>query len=223
MISNEGMERSRTSTSTRRWSSFPAELHAELVAGALDLLATLLVGGGRGIGGHGRRRQKQIEQALFGGLLGALGDFVELFFADHIDGCFDQIADHGFDVAADVADFGIFRSFNFHERAARETREAAGDFRLADAGGPNHQNIFRKNFLGQLRLKLLAANAVAQGDGGGFFRCVLPDDVFIQLDDDFARSQLVERRERLGLGRLLVSGQIDHHVFLRVPVIVLRC
>ena len=172
---------------------------------------------GRGIGGHGRRWQKQIEQALFGGLLGALGDFVELFFADHVDGCFDQIADHGFNVAADVADFGIFRSFDFHERAARQAREAAGDFRLADAGGPDHQNIFRKNFLGQLRLKLLAANAVAQGDGDGFFRRVLPDDVFIELDDDFARSELVERRERLGLGRLLVSGQIDHHIFLRVP------
>ena len=85
-----------------------------------------------------RGRQQQIEQALFGGLLGALGYFVEFFFADHVDAGFDQIADHGFDVAAYVADFGVFRGFDFYEWAACEAREAAGDFRFADAGGTDH-------------------------------------------------------------------------------------
>ena len=208
-----------------RWSSFPSRSCARSLSRVRWTCSRRCASvAGAGVGGHRRRRQKQIEQALFGGLLGALGDFVELFFADHVDGGFHQIADHGFDVAADVADFGVFRSFDFHERAAGEPREAAGDLRLADAGGPDHQNIFRKNFLGQLRLKLLAANAIAQGDGDGFLRCVLPDDVFVQLDDDFARRQLVERRKRLGLGRLLVL-RTDRSPCLSPtsPLIVLRC
>ena len=198
-----------------------AELNAELVARALGLLAALGFRGGaaghaRFRGGRRRRRQQEIEQALFGGLLGALGHFVELFLAHHVDRGFHQIADHRFDVAAHVADFGVLRRFDFDERAAREARKAAGDFRLAHAGGPDHQDIFRQDFLGKLGLEFLAANAIAQSDGDGFLRRVLAHDVFIELDDDFARRQLVERRERFRLRGLLVSGQVDHHIFLRL-------
>ena len=133
-------------------------------------------------------------------MLGALGDFIELFLAHHVDGGLDQVADHGFDVAADVADFGVLRSFHFHEGAAGEARQAAGDFRLADAGGTDHQNIFGQNVFGHFGREFLAAHAIAQGDSDGFFGGVLADDVFVELDDDFARRQLVERRKRLGLG-----------------------
>ena len=193
-----------------------AQLGAEFVAGARDLFAALRFGGGIYFRGHGRRRQQQIEQALFGGLFGALGDFVELFLADHVNRGFHQVADHGFNVAADVADFGVFRGFHFHERAAGQTREAARDFRLAHAGGTDHQNIFRQNVFGEFGREFLAADAIAQGDGHGFFGEVLADDVFVQLDNDFARRELVERGQRLRLGRLrLTAGQIDHHVFLR--------
>ena len=171
---------------------------------------------GRGVRGNRRRRQEKVEQAVFGRLFGALGDFVEFFLADHINRSFDEVADHGFHVAADVAHFSVLRSFHFYEGAARKARQAAGNFRFAHAGGADHQNILRQNVFGKLGRKLLAADAVAQRDGDGFLREILADDVFIQLDHDFARRKLVERRKRLRLGRLrFVSGQVDDHVFLR--------
>ena len=55
--------------------------------------------------------------------------------------------------------------------------------------------------------ELLAADAVAQGDGHGALGLGLADDVLVQLADDFARSELVEERLFIhGLAR-----QIDHH------------
>src|SRR5428012_16028 len=50
------------------------------------LLAALNFGGGSRVRRNGRRREEQIEQPIFGGLLGALGDFVEFFLAHHVDG-----------------------------------------------------------------------------------------------------------------------------------------
>ncbi len=120
--------------------------------------------------GDGDGRQKQIEQAIFRGLLGAFGHFVEFFFADHIDRGFYQIANHGFHVATDVAHFGVFRGFHFHERAAGKTSEAAGDFRFAYARGTDHQNIFGQNVFGQFGREFLAAHTIAQGDRDGFLR-----------------------------------------------------
>ena len=193
-----------------------AKLRAKFLASALHLFAAQRFVCGSGVGRDGGRRQKQLEQTLFGGLFGALGHFVELFFADHVDRSFHQIADHRFDVAAHVAHFGVLRSFHFHERAAGQPGQAARDFRLADAGRSDHQDILRENIFGEFGLKLLAADAVAQRDGHRLFRGVLPDDVFVELDDDFARSQLVKRRQRLRLRGLRISRQIDHHVFLRL-------
>jgi len=144
-------------------------------------------------------------------LVGALGDFVEFFFADHVDRGFDQVADHGFDVAADVADLGVLRGFHFYEWAAGETREASRDFRFADAGRTDHQNIFRQDFLGEFGGKFLAANAIAQGHGHGALGGGLADDVLIELGDDFARRQLVEGRLRLGFRLALLTWKIDHH------------
>src|SRR5271155_3928990 len=193
-----------------------AQLGAKFFPRASYLFAALNFRGGRSVRRNGRRREEQVEQAVFGGLLGALGDFVELFFTDHINRGFDEIADHGFHVAADVADFGVFRGFHFDEGETCQAREAAGDFRLADASGADHQNIFRQNIFGELGWKFLPADPIAQSDGYGFFGEILADDIFIQLDDDFARGKLVERRERFRLRRLrFVSGQVDDHVFLR--------
>ena len=35
---------------------------------------------------------------------GSLTDFVQPFFPHHVDGNFDQVSNHGFDIAAEVAD-----------------------------------------------------------------------------------------------------------------------
>jgi hypothetical protein len=48
------------------------------------------------------------QERAFRSLLGAIGDFVEFFFANHVEGSFDEVADHRFHVAAHVTDFGVF-------------------------------------------------------------------------------------------------------------------
>jgi hypothetical protein len=104
----------------------------------------------------------------------------------------DEIANHGFHVAADVTHFGVLRGFHFYEWAACESRQASRNFRLPHAGRTDHQNILGQNIFGKLGRKFLAAHAIAQSDGHGLLREVLADDVFIQLDHDFARGKLVE-------------------------------
>src|SRR5271155_172052 len=184
-----------------------AQLGAEFFARAGYLLAALNFGGGSGVGRHGRRRKEQIEQAVFGGLFGALGDFIQFFLAHHINRGFHEVADHGFHVAADVADFGVLGGFHFYEGAAGQARKASSNFRLAHTGRTDHQNIFGQNIFSKLRRQLLAADAIAQSDGHGFLGEILADDIFIQLDDDFARGEFVERRKRLRFGSLrFVSG-----------------
>ena len=181
-----------------------------------------------GAGGVRRGREEQVEDAFFGGLLGAIGDFVEFFFADHVDGCFDEIANHGFDVAADVADFGVLRGLHFHEGATGETREAAGDFGFADASGADHQNIFRQNVFGDLGRKLLASHAIAKSDGDGALGGVLADDVLVELRDDFAWSHVVERGEQFLLfrwsGAVRAGGEKHFFVgFRRHSILLYDC
>ena len=155
----------------------------------------------------GRRRQKHVEQALFGVHLGAVFHFFEALFAHHVDGDLDQVADHGFDVAADVADLGKLRGFDLEERRVGELGEAARDLGFADAGGPNHDDVLGHDVVGDVGRQLLAALAVAQRNGHGALGGRLADDVLVELGDDLARRQLVER-EVLFFGG---CGKINGH------------
>ena len=47
-------------------------------------------------------------------------------------------------------------------------------------------------FLRQLRRELLAARAVAQGDGHGAFRVFLADHVLVEFDNNLTRGEFVE-------------------------------
>ena len=201
-----------------RWSSFPSRSWARSFSRVRCVCSRCCSGVGFGGVWSGRRRwrKQQVEDALFGGLLGSIGDFVELFFAHHVDGSFDKVADHRFDIAADVADFGVFRGFDFDEWAAGQTREAAGDFGFADAGWADHQNIFGKNVFSDFGRKLLATHAIAQGDCDGTFGGVLADDVFVELGDDLAWRHVVERGQKLLLGRRSVSVAARHEYNLFV-------
>src|SRR5260370_23094792 len=194
-----------------------AELRAQFFPRALRLLALLRkLGFGRALRRRRRRRQKQVEDAFLGGLLRAIRDFIELFLAHHIDRGFHQIANHGFHVAANVADFGVFGSFHFHKRAAGKTSEAAGDFRFADAGRANHQDVLGQNIFRNFGRKLLAANAVAQSYGHGALRGILPDDVLVELRDDFARGHVVEGGDKvLGFVRrgAIATGHQNYFFF----------
>ena len=202
MISKDGKLRSRTSISTMRSSSLPSRSCWRSFSRVRDLRLAVIVGR-RAFEHHAAswrlrrarswRRKQKIQQALFGVEFGLVGDFFQLLLADHVDGDLDQVADHGLDVAAHVADFGELRGFHFQERRVRQLGQAAGDLGLAHAGGADHDDVLGNDFFRQLGRQLLAAHAVAQGDGDGALGVVLADDVLVELGDDLARSQFVER------------------------------
>ena len=97
----------------------------------------------------------------------------------------DEVADDRVDVAADVADLGELRRFDLDERRIGEAREAARDLGLADAGRSDHQDVLRRDLLAQRLGHLLPAPAVAQRDRDGALGGILPDDVLVELGDDF--------------------------------------
>ena len=140
--------------------------------------------------------KQQIEHALFRSLLGAVRHFVQFFLADHVDGCFHQVAHHRFHVAAYVADFRVLRSFHFDERAACEARQPPRNFRLPHAGRANHQNVLWQYVFRDFRRQLLAAHAVAQRHGHGPLGRILPDDIFVEFRHDFPRRHVIEGGEK---------------------------
>ena len=139
------------------------------------------------------RGQQDVEQALFGIQFGFVRDVFEFLFADHFDGDLNQVANHGFDIAADVADFGELGGFDLEEGRVGELGEAAGDFGFADAGGADHNDVLGDDLFGHFGRELLPAHAVAQCDGDGALGVFLTDNVLVEFGDDFARRQFVER------------------------------
>ena len=81
-----------------------------------------------------RRRQQHVEQALLGGVGGAVAHLARLGLARLLDRDLDQVADDRVDVAADVADLGELGRLDLDERRVGEPREPARDLGLADAG-----------------------------------------------------------------------------------------
>ena len=189
--------------------------HALVELAFAQLLAQLLAGARSGLSGQQRlvadveadlaivrrrlarrnlrrhRRQQQIEQALFGVQLRLVGDVFQLLFAHHVDGDLDQVAHHGFDIAADVADLGELRGLDLHERRVGELGQAAGDLRLAHAGGAHHDDVLGNDLFRQLGRQLLPAHAIAQRDGDGALGLVLSHDILVEFAHDLARRQLI--------------------------------
>ena len=112
-------------------------------AGA-QFLAERIARRGAGIGADQR-----IEHAILGGELRAGLHVLALAFAGLRDRDLDQIADDLLDVAADIADLGEFGGFDLDERRAGEFGQPPRDLGLADAGRPDHQDVFRQHFLAQ--------------------------------------------------------------------------
>ena len=102
----------------------------------------------------------------------------------------EEICRRAMTIAADVADLGELGGLNLQERRLGEPGEAAGDFGLAAAGRADHQDVLRQDLVAQGVVELLAAPAVAQGDGDGPLGIVLADDVAVELGDDLARGQV---------------------------------
>jgi hypothetical protein len=64
--------------------------------------------------------------------------------------------------------------------------EAAGDLRLADARGPDEDDVVRRDLIADGVRRALAAPAIPERDGDGLLRLALPDDVPVELGDDLA-------------------------------------
>src|SRR2546425_8048709 len=101
----------------------------------------------------------------------------------------------------------LFRSLDLEERGAREAGQAAGDLRLPDAGGPDHDDVVREDLVADVVGRVGAAPAVADRDGDRLLRDVLPHDVAVQLRHDLAWRQLLEPGERL-LDGLRLGGKL---------------
>ena len=140
--------------------------------------------------GAGTGADQRVEHAIFGGLLGASLDVLAFALARQRDGDFDEVAHDLLDVAADIADLGEFRRLDLEERRAGELGEAAGYLGLADAGGPDHQDILRLHFFAQALVELQPAPAVAQRDRHRALGIGLADDEAVKLGNDFAGGKI---------------------------------
>ena len=146
-----------------------------------------------------RRRQEHVEHALLGRVGGAVAHLARLGLARLLDRRFREVAHDRVDVAADVAHLGELGRLDLDERRVGEPREPSRDLGLADAGRADHQDVLRRDLLPQRLGHLLAAPAVAERDRDGALRVVLPDDVLVELGDDFLGGHLRHRegsRER---------------------------
>ena len=108
-------------------------------------------------------------------------DLLLLFLFDHVDGEIGQVANDRFDVAADVTHFRELRGFDFDKRSLGELCQTAGDFGFADSRRPDHDDIFRGDFLAQIFGNELAPPTIAQRDRHRPFRFLLADDITIEL------------------------------------------
>jgi hypothetical protein len=127
------------------------------------------------------------QQAIFRTLLGLRAHALLGLFAIHLHRGVGEVAHDLFDILADVPHFGEARGFHFHEGSVGERGQAPCDFRLADAGGADHQDVLRHHLVAQFGIELHAAPAVAQGDGDRALGGLLPDDVAVEFLHDLAR------------------------------------
>ncbi len=162
-----------------------------------------------------RRRKEHVEQPLLGDVGRAVADLARFGLARLLDRGFGQVADDRVDVAADVADFGEFGRLDLDERRVGEPREPARDLGLAHAGRADHQDVLRRDLLAQRLRHLLAAPAVAQRDRHRALRRVLPDDVLVELGDDFGRESAATSASALAAPRLVHASIRNVTVFPR--------
>ena len=82
---------------------------------------------------------------FFCGVFGTMTHPTDLGFTGLFDRHINQIADDGFDVAADVADFGELGGLDLDEWRVGQLRKAAGDLCFADAGGADHEDVLGRD------------------------------------------------------------------------------
>ena len=153
-----------------------AQFFAQELARAVPLVFSAVAGCG----------QQHIENALFGGFLGAKTDFFYGLFTPHFYGHLYQIADNGLHIAPHIAHFRKLRRLDLDERRVGQACQAPGNLCFTDARRADHQDIFGRDLGAQRLLHLHAAPAVAQGIGYRAFGVLLADHVLVQFVDDFS-------------------------------------
>ncbi len=137
----------------------------------------------------GRRGSSRSSSRSSARRLGPLAHRGRHLGLDHADAELGEVADHGLHVAADVADLGVLGGLHLEERRLGELGQAAGDLGLPDAGGPDHDDVLRRDLVAQLGGQVLPPPAVAQRDGHRALGLVLADDVAVELGDDLGRRE----------------------------------
>ncbi len=139
-----------------------------------------------------RLRQEAVDDAFVRKFFCLLCHGVHFVYLHHADRSLDQVADHRFDIAADIADLGELRCFDLDERRIDELRQASGDLGLPDAGRSDHKDILRYDLFFQFFAELLAAPAIAESNGNGLLRLCLPYNIMIKFLNDLSRCQFAQ-------------------------------
>jgi hypothetical protein len=101
-----------------------------------------------------------------------------------------RVADDLLDVAADIADLGEFGGFHLDEGRAGELGQPPRDLGLANAGGPDHQDVLWEYLLAQRSGELQAPPPVAQRNGHRALGVGLPDDEAVEFGNDFTGGEV---------------------------------
>ena len=162
------MERSRTSLRPCADRACLREAARVACRGCDRLLAAVRVGTGASSTGDGTARRAAADRA---GALPPPARRVRplrpAFPRAHVDRRFHQVANHGFDVAAVVADFGVFRGFHFDERAPASHASRRAISVLPTPVGPIIRIFFGTTSSASSGVEFLPPHAIAQRDGHG--------------------------------------------------------
>ena len=89
-----------------------------------------------------------------------------------------------------IADFGVLGGFNLEKRRADQLGQPAGDLRLTDAGGADHDDVLGRDVLAHLVRQILPPPAIANGHRHRLLGSILADDVAIQFLNNLPRRQI---------------------------------
>ena len=101
----------------------------DLPGAAVALFLTLLAASGW---------QQGVQDALFSGVLSAVGHLLHGLFAVQLQRDVDEVANNGLNVAADITHFGKLGGLHFNEGRVGQFGQAAGNFGFTDTGWADH-------------------------------------------------------------------------------------
>ena len=136
------------------------------------------------------RSNKRRQHPFFRCQLRACLHILAAALLDQCDADLEQIAHDLVDVAADIADLGEFRRLDLEKRRIGKFRQPSRNLGLAAAGWADHQDIFGQHLFAHRALELQPAPAIAQSHRNGALRVILPNDIAIELGNDFARRKI---------------------------------